>query len=244
MIPIAERMPLLAVVSCAMPADALENLRHMTAAVILLPPDPLLPAPVASHADMLLFSLGDALVTHRSYYETARTEMDSILRMAGLRLVLTDCPRGDTYPLDIGLNALLCGRYLFGRLDALAPEIPVLTEEHGITPVSIRQGYAGCSGLVINGAVITADPSLTGAANDRGIPVISVTDKEIRLPGYDHGFIGGCGGVWQNEIFLCGTMPAETFTDFAHHPGLRGVKIHMLSRNPLYDFGGIKLFPL
>ncbi|MBQ8642425.1 MAG: hypothetical protein IJ480_09440 [Clostridia bacterium] len=240
----AKREPLLAVVSCTMPADALDTLRHIAASVVLLPPDPLLPAPVASHADMLLFPIGDALVTHRSYYDTAWAEIDKILYSTGLRLVLTDCPRGPVYPLDVSLNALLCGRYLFGRLDVLAPEILTLAEENGITPVHIRQGYAGCSGLVIRDALITADPSLTGAANACGIPVIHVSDTDILLPGYDHGFIGGCGGVWDDRIYLCGTLPPAENTDLTCHPHMRENIVCMLSPSPLYDCGGIRFFPV
>ena len=225
-----------------MPPDALETLRHIAASVVTLPPDPALPAPVASHPDMLLFSIGDALVVHRSYYEAAQAEIDRILAYSGLRPVLTDCPRGSVYPLDVGLNALLCGKYLFGRTDALAPEILTLAAENGITPVHIRQGYAGCSGLVIGDAIATADPSLTRAASSHGIPVIPAPKEEITLPGYDHGFFGGCGGVWRNMVFLCGTLSPNP--DFSSSPHLRGKAIYFLSANPLFDCGGIKIFPV
>ena len=240
----ANKKPFLAAVSSAMPADALETLRHMAASVISLPPDPSLPAPVASHPDMLLFSIGDTLVTHRSYYETARSEISRILEYSGLRLVLTDCPRGNTYPLDVGLNALLCGKYLFGRTDVLAPEIPALAAENGITPVHIRQGYAGCSGLAVDGTIITSDPSLTEAAKSRGIPVIPFPDKDILLPGYNHGFIGGCGGVWKNIVFLCGTANQIQYEALCLHPLLRKKAVCFLSAGPLYDCGGIRIFPV
>ena len=234
--------PFLAVVSSAMPPDALDTLRHIAASVIALPPDPSLPAPVASHPDMLLFSIGNALVTHCTYYETAQAQIDRILEYSGHQLVLTDCPRGNTYPLDVALNALLCGKYLFGRTDALAPEILTLAAENGITPVHIRQGYAGCSGLVIGKAIATADPSLAKAAAAYGIPVIPTPCEEILLPGYDHGFFGGCGGVWRNMVFLCGTMSPNP--EFFNNPLLRGKAIYFLSANQLYDCGGIKIFPI
>ena len=239
-----KRKPFLAVVSSAMPADALSFLQHIAASVVTLPPDPLLPVPVASHPDMLLFAIGGTLVTYRSYYETARSELDKILQYTGLRLVLTDRPHGNVYPEDVGLNALLCGKYLFGRTDVLAPELLALAEENGITPVHIRQGYAGCSGLVIGDAIATADPSLTKAAVTHGIPVIPAPYEGILLPGYDHGFFGGCGGVWKNILFLCGTITESQYPDFINHPLLRGKTIYFLSANPLYDCGGIKLFPL
>lgn len=236
--------PVLAAVSCAMPAGALAELKHLCAEVVPLPPDPLLSAPAASHADMLLFSIGDALVVHRSYYALARREIDTILHSTGLRLVLTDCPRGPEYPLDVALNALLCGRYLFGRLDVLAPEIPALAKQNGITPVHVRQGYAGCSGLTADNVILTADPSLTKAARACGIPVIPVPDKNILLPGYDHGFFGGCGGVCENEILLCGTPDPAEYAAPIHSLTLFGKSVLPLYDGPLYDCGGIKFFPL
>ena len=239
-----KRKPFLAVVSSGMPTDALDTLRHIAASVITLPPDPSLPAPVASHPDMLLFSIGNALVTHCTYYETAQAQIDRILEYSGHRLVLTNCPRGNTYPMDIGLNTLLCGKYLFGRTDALAPEILALADENGITPIHIRQGYAGCSGLVLGDAIATADPSLTKAAAAHGIPVIPAPCAEIVLPGYDHGFFGGCGGVWRNMVFLCGTIHAARHPDFFNSPLLRGKAIYFLSAGSLFDCGGIKIFPV
>ncbi|MBQ8401630.1 MAG: hypothetical protein IJX14_06835, partial [Clostridia bacterium] len=59
----AKQKPFLAAVSSTIPPDALDTLRHIAASVVLLPPDPGLSAPVASHPDMLMFSIGDALVT-------------------------------------------------------------------------------------------------------------------------------------------------------------------------------------
>ena len=227
------KLPLLAAVSCAMPAPALTNLQKYCSTVVLLPPDPLLPAPIASHADMLLFPIGDALVVHKRYYDIAQVQIDTILCRSGRKLILTNCLCSNIYPLDVALNAFLCDRFLFGRLDVLAPEILSLAKEAEITPVHIRQGYAGCSGIAVGSTVITADPSLTKAARTCGLSVFSVPDKDILLPGYDHGFFGGCGGVGENTVFLCGT-PSFRIPDF--------LSAVYLSADPLYDCGGIRFF--
>ncbi|MBR4961146.1 MAG: hypothetical protein IKY52_09635 [Clostridia bacterium] len=237
-----KKFPVLAAVSAAIPTPALADLQTFCETVVLLPPDPLLPAPVASHADMLLFAIDDALVVHRSYYAIAQQEIDRILVFTGFRLVLTDCPRGNRYPMDIALNALLCGSFLFGRLDALAPEILSIADQTGITPVHIRQGYAGCSGIALGNAVATADPSLTRAASACGIDVIPVPDRKILLPGYDHGFFGGCAGVWGNTVFLCGVPDPAEYSVFLHQAEIRCFSVYTLSSIPLYDCGGIRLF--
>lgn len=234
--------PILTAVSCAAPADALAALRKICTDVILLPPDPLLPAPAASHADMLLFPIGDTLAVHRLYYSIARPEVDAILSRTGLHLLLTDCPRGAVYPLDVSLNALLCGRFLFGRLDVLAPELLTLAAENGITPVPVKQGYAGCSGLVAGGTIVTADPSLKKGAQACGIPVLTVPDRDILLPGYDHGFFGGCGGVYGNCVVFCGTPDPVAYAPFYEYAAGAGMDVVCLGTGPLYDCGGIRFF--
>lgn len=240
----SKRKAFVAAVSATMPREAVETLRHMAAAVVVLPPDPCLPAPVAAHPDMLLFTLGDTLITYRSYYAIAGEPLERLLTYTGLRLCLTDHPHGDRYPHDIGLNALVCGKFLFGKLEALAPEVLSLAQAHGLTPVPVAQGYAGCSGLAVGDVLLTADPSLTKAAHSHGLPVLPAPYEEICLPGYDHGFIGGCGGVWRNIVYLCGTPTPVQGERYFNHPLLHGKAIRFLYDGPLFDCGGIRVFPI
>lgn len=238
------KKPFVAVVSSTMPTEAVENLRHIATAVIVLPPDPSLPAPVSSHPDMLLFSLDGTLITYRSYYAIAKIQLDRLIAYTGLHLCLTEHPHGDTYPHDIGLNALRCGSYVFGKLDHLAPELIASAKEHSLTPVSVAQGYAACSGLIVGDVLMTADPSLTRAAVAHGISVLPTPSDDILLPGYDHGFFGGVGGVWRNIVLLCGTPTPEQIEQYFSHPLLHGTAIHFLYSGPLFDCGGIQLYPL
>lgn len=233
-------MSFLTIVSSTMPSEAITTLRRITD-VVLLPPDPCLPAPVSSHPDMLLFTLEDTLVTYRSYYTIAKAQLEHILACTGMRLLLTDHPHGNVYPTDVGLNALVCGQTLFGKLDALAPEVLSLAVEKGLTPISVRQGYAGCSGLYTGELLLTADPSLTKAAQARSIPLLPVPDNNIILPGYDHGFIGGCGGVWHDTIYLCGTPTPDQLARYFCSPLLKGKSLVFLYDGPLFDCGGIRM---
>ncbi len=239
------RKAFVAAVSDTMPTEAVEALQRMAAAVVVLPPDPHLPVPVSSHPDMLLFSHGDTLVTYASYYAIAKAPIDRLVSYTGRNLRLTNHPHSDRYPHDIGLNALVCGRLLFARLDALAPEVLSLATAHGLTPVSIAQGYAGCSGLALDDTTLwTADPSLTKAATAHGLSVLPATYEEITLPGYHHGFIGGCGGVWRNIVYLCGTPTPVQRERYFTHPLFYGKAIRLLYDGPLFDCGGIRIFPI
>ncbi len=230
-----------------MPPDARDILGKLVRKVLTLPPDSYLPEPVASHPDMLLFSVGGTLVTYRTYYASAKDTLDTLCRYTGLRLCLTDHPRGKAYPRDVGLNALPVTvsenkRYLLARPASLAPEVATLANEAGYTLVPVKQGYAGCSGLAVHGTLLTADPSLQKAAVSVGIPVQKTDDRTILLPGYDHGFIGGAGGVWGRTVVLCGKPAEHLLTAIQNNPAVD--QVLCLGDGLLFDCGGIRLFPM
>ncbi len=237
-----------AVVSSSMPTSAKEDLRPLVRDIIVLHPDPQLPSPVSSHPDMLLFSLGDTLITYRSYYAIAQAAMDKLLAYTGLHLVLTDHPHGAVYPGDVGLNALplspptKTGGYLFARPASLAPEVTAWASAFDYRILPVKQGYAGCSGLAVGGTLVTADPSLHRAAVAVGIPVVSVAQEGILLPGYDHGFIGGAGGVFGGAVLFCGTPDGAVLDALERHTAVE--EVHCLGDTPLFDCGGIRLFPV
>jgi len=205
--------------------------------VITLPPDPLLASPVSSHPDMLITIISKTLFCHSEYYKIASETIDTILSLCGLDLVCVNSPRGAVYPLDVGLNALILQdrQKLIARRDTLASELlPYLAAD-------TKQGYAGCSSLYINGTLVTADPSMICAAQKCGIPTHLLPQGGILLPGYNTGLIGGCGGVWNNTVYLFGNPDScaqgRVFKEYCHHANITVVSLYNES---LSDFGGIQ----
>ncbi len=238
----------IAVVSHTMPRESKTALEKYVRLVLTLPPDPSLPAPVSSHPDMLLFSLDNTIVTYRTYYDMAKGCMDTLLAHTGLKLVLSDHPRCNRYPGDVGLNALpvenrtsRSGGFLLGRVDSLAPEVLALANAAGYRPLSVKQGYAGCSGLAVCGTLFTGDKSLYRAALSADVPGVWVDDGTILLPGYNHGFLGGAGGVWNRTVLLCGTPEMSVLSAIRQAAVVEDVIC--LGKHSLFDCGGIRLFP-
>lgn len=205
--------------------------------VITLPPDPLLAPPVSSHPDMLITIINKTLFCHNEYYKIAADKIDFILSLCGLDLICVNSPRGAVYPLDVGLNTLVLQNQqkLIARRDALAPELlPYLA-------ANTKQGYAGCSSLYIKNTLVTADPSMIQAAQKCDIPVHRLPQGGILLPGYNTGFIGGCGGVWENAVYLFGNPDScaqgHALKKYCQHVNIAVVS---LCDAPLSDFGGIQ----
>lgn len=241
-----------AVVAGDTPDGEIRTLRRYFDYIIPLPSDERIASPVSRHPDMNFAVIGDTLVTHTSYYRTAKGEIDRICALGDFRLTLSSMERNAAYPHDIGFNALVLEGALIGNIKYLSPELVPLAASIGMEPVSVRQGYTACSALVLPSVgeygtlVCTADSGIAKACGQRGAEVLRIPqDTGISLPGYGCGFIGGCCGVWGNTAFFFGNP--------ALHPELvplcdtmnrRGIKVVPLSEGMLTDRGGIRIFEI
>ncbi|HOA85658.1 MAG: hypothetical protein GX057_04960 [Clostridiales bacterium] len=230
---------MLAVADCRLPGDCRSSLRELGFEILPLPPFPALPAPVASHPDMLLFILGGMLLTHRDYYKIAKREIDQIKSAGRLELVLSDEPVGDKYPQDVLFNAAPVGRFVFGRADSLSRHISEIAVQTGAQIVDVRQGYTRCSTVIVGeSAIITQDRGIAKCAQKCGIDLLLVRPGHVRLDGYDSGFIGGASGTCSDKVFFCGSLDThpdgEPIRSFCSAHGKKAVS---LGEGGLFDAG-------
>ena len=230
----------LCLISCRVPDGIAGELSRRFEAVKLTP-DPALASPVASHADMLLFRIGDTVFVHEKYADSNCGIVREIEKR-GLTVIRARGPRGAEYPLDVGLNCAVLGGAVLCRRDAAATEILAFCEERDVPVVNVRQGYAACSSLFFGNSAVTADLSVAAAAESLGAEVLRIRPGHVELPGYDAGFIGGASGVWGNEIFFFGDVDTHPdrgkIRDFAAE---RGMKCVCLGDGPLTDLGGMMI---
>ena len=216
---------------------ALHRLGHET---LLLPPAKHLPAPVASHPDMLLFFSPDAILCTKGYLASAKETLSRVSRAAGLPLRTVEADYGEQYPSDVPLDALLMGDVLFCNPSTVAKEILGYFSDRVI---SVRQGYTKCATLPVGrDALITADPSILSAAAQHEISALNVSAGGIRINGYDYGFIGGCTSFAPykktDSIYFCGDLQShpdgKRIEEFCLS---RGVEPISLGSEPLTDVG-------
>ena len=108
--------------------------------------------------------------------------------------------------------------------------------------ITVKQGYTKCSILPISEkAIITNDPSIASALLPFGFDVLKLPYGDILLPGYNYGFIGGCGGVSpKGELLLFGEL-----NNYIYHQEIMrfllkyDVRPIPLSRGKLKDRGSI-----
>lgn len=234
---------MLAVIDHRLPLPCRKRLLELGFTPLPLPPFSRLSAPVASHPDMLLLRVRDTLFCHHDYYTIAKSEVDQILHVSGLSLCLTEDHVGVTYPEDIVLNFVFTGNCLLGKTEFLAKKVKEYAETHRISLLSVNQGYAKCSTVVLGGAIITADTEIEAAAKGAGVDTLLVESGGVTLPPYPYGFLGGASGVCDKTVYFCGNLKGhadgKAIEAFCQRHGYAVVS---LSDEPLFDGGCILFF--
>lgn len=203
--------------------------------VIPVPDCKLLPSPVCSHADMLMFKASEKLwIMEKSTYDKVDFPESDIR-------VITDtfeCGTVAEYPYDIRFNAALVGDFLFCREKYISP---LILENTSAKIVDVKQGYARCSMCIVNDhSFITADTSLKNAGERCGLDVLLISPGHIILNGYNYGFIGGASFVKDNNVYFFGNISLhpdyKRIHDFIKSHNANEI---ILSDEAMYDFGGL-----
>lgn len=222
------------------PKNCLRQLCQLGFTPLLLPPFDKLSEPVCTHADMLLFSYKDLVITHEDYYEKAKDIFDTIKNECGVSIVTTKDNIEKSYPHDIAYNAIMLGGRLYSNTKHTSTAVSSLAHEHE----HVSQGYAACSTLALGEmAVITADPSLCRAYEKNNVDVCLIRQGNISLQPYEYGFIGGASGVFSDTVYFCGNIDSHPDAEMIKSMiSKHGMKYISLSGEELFDVGGIKFF--
>ena len=124
-----------------------------------------LPKPVSHHPDMLFFNPPNEAVTvlSRAYHVVNHQFFDDF---TSSRLCLCGAELGAEYPSDIAYDAIAVGANLY----CLESYTSAVVKRYFSRVVNIKQGYAACSTLILNGqAAITADKGIANALEKDGV---------------------------------------------------------------------------
>ena len=77
--------------------------------------------------------------------------------------------------------------------------------------------------IVDSSSIITSDRSINEAAKSVGIDTLLISNNFIDLPGYNHGFIGGASGSYDDTIYITGRID--------HHPDRNKIESFIESKN-------------
>lgn len=209
--------------------------------VIVIRAFELLDSAVSSHPDMLFSFIGRDLIVSCGYYEFQKNTIDCIADIGQFNLMISDYVQKSPYPYDIAYNVLSINNCVIGNMKHVSPDIIKSAEAQSFNMISVKQGYTACSSAKISDkALITADTGIAEAAASSGCDVLLISAGNIKLDGYDYGFIGGASGLINGALYFSGNIEAHPDYDKIYSfCNKYGVEVISLSDEALHDCGGI-----
>lgn len=175
---------------------------HGLVAGIAAHPD--LPVPEKHHADMQFSKINDNILIC-----APGTTFENDINL-NLNIITGSNILNSKYPHNIAYNILRCDKFIIHNTKYTATEIISEAKANALCIVDCKQGYAGCSSISVplkhnSTLLISSDKGIISSINKLNCQNIFTeffTDtNSILLPGYDHGFIGGCCG-YDKELGL------------------------------------------
>lgn len=223
-----------------LPKEITELFKELGQCVFYVPECNNISPVVSSHPDMLFSVIGERrLLTDSRFYEGNKSFFESVSEK-GVKITLSEKNLSEKYPHDILFDAIKTDRLLVGNLKYTAPEL----FDEGVKAVNVRQGYALCSTLLMKNAAVSADKGICSALSENGYNVLQITEGDILLKGYGHGFIGGASAVLEDikTVVFFGNIQAhrdgERIVSFCKE---NGYTVRFNESLPLSDYGGVKI---
>lgn len=187
---------------------------------------------ISGHPDIFMFQGPKGLVVAP---EIPQFYLD-ILVANNVRFCVGSKPLGPRYPDTAGYNALYTPWGVMHNGKVSSTEVLSAHKEL----IHSRQAYTRCNAIEVNGMVLTSDRGIEKVLTKRKIPALYVNPEKILLEGFENGFFGGCCGLFDNTLFVCGSIDllAESpqIKAFMHE---RKTSIVEIYDGPLIDVGGI-----
>lgn len=146
---------------------------------------------------------------------------------------------GKKFPDTAYYNALYTSYGILHNTRLTTPEISRVHEDL----IHCNQAYSRCNAIQAGDFIISSDKGIEKTLKHNNIPVIYVNPENIILPGFSNGFFGGCCGIINNTLFVCGSI---SFLEEEHILRARlaeqNINIIELYDGPPFDVGGIFFF--
>lgn len=193
---------------------------------------------VSGHPDIFFFqSSSKKLITAPNLPE----KYVEILNGHGVLMEKGECPVGKKYPATALYNAAASENYFIHNLSITDKQ--VLASLSDRRKINIRQGYCRCNLLPLrDDSFITSDPAIFKELVRENLRCLYTDPDEIILPGFSHGFFGGACGIYENEVFIAGSLNyLKSGSEIRTFLKSLNYNITELYEGPLFD-GGSLLF--
>lgn len=189
---------------------------------------------IAGHPDVFMFQGKEHLIIAPN----APADFLRFLEKKGIPFVMGDTLIGDNLRNTTAYNCIETETHLFHKKGFTDSKIIELVKKPFI---ELPQAYTRCSMIALNNqAFITSDKGIEARLIESGFDCLCVNPENIVLPPYKHGFIGGCLGIIENNLFVIGSLDllpdADRIRSFIEKRTIEPVE---LCDGGLYDGGGL-----
>ena len=193
---------------------------------------------ISGHPDIFFCQGGDFLIaapnTPGKYLK--------ILKQHNIPFVKGVLPVGHKYPETAHYNASVSDDYLIHNIHISDENLKqVFSSKKNI---HVNQAYTRCSLVPLkNGRFITSDKGIFNTLISNNVEVDCFSPEGILLPGFDHGFLGGTMGLFEDKIYLLGQL--KSYPEGSRLGEIlngAGYEIVELYPGPLFDGGSLFFF--
>ena len=152
---------------------------------------------ISGHPDIFIFQNKNKLII------APQTPISLINKLVknNIDFEIGDEKLGIKYPLTTVYNIASFNDIFIGNNRYCDSKIIELSEDRKW--VHTNQSYARCNTLILdNDSIITSDKNLENSFKN----TLIIKTKDILLKGFDYGFIGGCAGIHNKNIFFTGSL--------------------------------------
>ncbi len=205
-----------------------------------LPPHLSVYEAIQNHPDIVMQIINNELYIDGYIYDALALEVVQYLQKLGnvhrLKSLLAQ-----KYPKTVWMNGKMTEFGYLHHKEYTHPEIIAALKQEGIRRIHTRQGYSGCSLLYLGrGKGITADPHMYKVLQAEGADMLLIQPGFIELEGLPYGFIGGCCGVYEDRVFVHGSLEFHPDGDVIRRYIMdAGYRIETLKGEPLKDIGSM-----
>ena len=217
--------------------DTIDALSKLNFNVIKTPELTSVNQAISGHSDIMIHKASEKeLVCEPTVYDYFES------KLPGYKIIPGEKKLKEKYPYDIAYNVCLISNKIFCNIPNTEKMILNRYEQMGFEIIHINQGYAKCSICIVSdNAIITSDKGIMTTAERNGIDVLLTNDDDIKLPGFNHGFIGGATGlISENKLAINGNIEmhrnSKQIIDFCSR---YGVEVISLNKNAIVDIGSI-----
>ena len=195
---------------------------------------------ICGHPDIMLHKISENLaVAEPGVQEYFKRNLHNVEIKQGKSIL------SGQYPHDIAYNVARIGNCAFLNEQYTDRNILDYFYNNSVRIINIKQGYAKCSICTISDkAIITSDKGIAKTAEKNGFDVLTVDDSKIKLPDFEHGFIGGATGLLdKNTLAVNGDIKRhDDFKRIIDFCGRYGVEVISLNSGEITDIGSIIVF--